>query len=80
MLKERVLLIGLDGVVDAFAGSHWKFYEDYESEGFIRVEMNRECLYVVELPYSDAREKSVIVDRLGEAGFFQQKIRIVSEY
>jgi hypothetical protein len=81
-VKERVLSLSLEGVIEAFAGTKWKFLEVDEACGEVRLEKPVAAgeSYVVELKYKDEREKDLIVDRLMGAEFIEQKRRVTSDW
>jgi hypothetical protein len=82
MQKQRVLQLNLSGLIEAFAGKKWKFFDIDENKKMVTVEdriSDRES-YIVELSYANEAELDDIEKKLIDAGFIQQKIRIVSLY
>jgi hypothetical protein len=81
-VKERVLSLSLEGAIEAFAGTRWKFLEVDEEGSTVRLEkpVGAGESYVVELTYHDAREKDRLVDQLIGADFIEQKRRVTSDW
>jgi hypothetical protein len=81
-VKERVLSLSLERVVEAFAGTRWKFFEVDDEGGVIRLEKPVAAgeSYVVELKFKDKQEMELIVDRLFDAEFIEQKRRVTSDW
>ena len=81
-MKERVLTLSLDGAIEAFAGTRWKFLEVEDERSLIRLEkpVGPGESYVVELPYTDDRERDRLIDRLLGEDFIAQTRRITSDW
>ena len=81
-MREQVLTLDLEGVLEAFEMVQWKFFEEDEAYHLIKVEAPRGTgeAYVVELSYVDDKEKDHIVDELLGANFIQKAIRVTPDF
>ena len=81
-MREQVLTLDLEGVIEAFETINWKFYEADEEHHLIKVEVPR-CTgeaYIVELSYEDEKEKDYIIDSLLGADFIQKTLRVTPNF
>ena len=81
-MKELVLTLDLEGVIEAFETINWKFYVEEDEHHIIKVEVPRGTgeAYIVELSYDDEREKDSIIDSLLGADFIQKMLRVTPEF
>ena len=58
-MREMVLTLDLEDMIEAFKTVCWKFFEEDEEHNIIKVEVPRGTgeAYVVELPYVDDKER-----------------------
>lgn len=86
MLKERILKVDLETLVELFAAYKWKFFEDRREcegmgfNGIIRIEhpIGADEAFIVNLSYSSLEDFSKTKHRLLETGFIEQEIRTVA--
>ena len=81
-MRELILTLDLEDVIDAFQTVRWKFFEEDEEHNIIKIEVPRGTgeAYVVELPYVDDKEKDHIVDELLGADFTQKTMRVTLDF
>ena len=81
-MREMVLALDLEDIIEAFKAVRWKFFDEDEAHNIIKVEVPRGLweAYVVELPYVDDKEKDRIVDELLGAEFIQKAIRVTPDF
>ena len=81
-MRERILKLDLDGVVEWFSGARHKLFEVDEEKGVVRVEyrLGPDEAYVVKLKFKTEEEKNPIVDRLRGQGFVEQERVITAEW
>ncbi len=83
MLKERVLHLGVEDAVDAFAGTKWKFFSyEGEEKGVVVAEIPRgsDESYILEFPFTTVEQRETTVSVLKKGEFIHQTVRIRSEW
>ena len=79
-MRERVLHLTLSDAVEAFNAIHWKFFD--VDEGLIRIEVPRGSgeSFIVELPFSNERQRDDFIVELLAGGFIRQTLRLTSDW
>ncbi len=81
-MKERLLSLNLESAIEAFQAIRWKFFHEDNERSLVKLEVPRGTgeSYIVELHYEDQKEKDAIVDKLLDASFIPQSVRITSDW
>lgn len=74
-MRERILKMSLEQVIEAFAGIKWKFYETREKAIHVEVPRTERERFVVELAFVTEDETKNAERDLTAAGFILQEIR-----
>jgi len=82
VIRERILEVSLDDVVELFEIRKWKFFEVDPELGLVRVEVPRGYSesYVVEIPFTNEAQYKGIAEKLVTNGFIKQTIKMRSSY
>ncbi len=81
-MREVVLNLDLQGVLEAFKTVTWKFFIEDEEHKIIKIEVPHGTAeaYVAELMYDDEKEKDCIIDSLLGADFVQKTLRVTPDF